>query len=246
MRKNKMLRMASALLMLVLLTTSVVGGTFAKYVTTADASDTARVAKWGVTITATGTTFAASYKNDDAIGTTISAQAGTSVEAGDKTTHVVAPGTTGTLASAAIAGKPEVAVRVTYEPTLTLTGWKVNGASGEEEYCPLVFKVTKGDVTATYGINGIKTRDGKDPSVKCNDIDDLITKVKAAIGDFSKDYEPNTDLSTATAQSGTNGVHVSWEWAFDSNNDSKDTALGNATTAATVKLEIVTTATQID
>ena len=47
MRKNKMMRLASALLVAVLLTTCAISGTFAKYVSEATADDTARVAKWG-------------------------------------------------------------------------------------------------------------------------------------------------------------------------------------------------------
>ena len=47
MKKNRMMRLASILLVCVLLTTSVISGTFAKYTSTASASDTARVAKWG-------------------------------------------------------------------------------------------------------------------------------------------------------------------------------------------------------
>ena len=47
MRKNKMMRLASALLVAVLLTTCAISGTFAKYVSEATATDTARVAKWG-------------------------------------------------------------------------------------------------------------------------------------------------------------------------------------------------------
>lgn len=47
MKKNKMMRLASLLLVAVLLTTSIIGGTFAKYVTTAEGSDSARVATWG-------------------------------------------------------------------------------------------------------------------------------------------------------------------------------------------------------
>ena len=53
MKKNKMMRLASGLLVAVLITTSTISGTFAKYVTTADAKDEARVAKFGVVITAT-------------------------------------------------------------------------------------------------------------------------------------------------------------------------------------------------
>ncbi len=47
MRKNKMMRTASGLLVATLLTTSVISGTFAKYTTEAIGSDSARVAKWG-------------------------------------------------------------------------------------------------------------------------------------------------------------------------------------------------------
>ena len=47
MKKNRMMRLASILLVCVLLTTSVISGTFAKYTTTVSDSDAARVAKWG-------------------------------------------------------------------------------------------------------------------------------------------------------------------------------------------------------
>ena len=43
MKKNKMMRLASFLLIAVLLTTSVISGTFAKYVTTDAQWDSARV-----------------------------------------------------------------------------------------------------------------------------------------------------------------------------------------------------------
>ena len=48
-----MMRVASALLVAVLLSTCAISGTFAKYVTEGSGSDTARVAKFGVTVTAT-------------------------------------------------------------------------------------------------------------------------------------------------------------------------------------------------
>ena len=46
MKTNKFLRIASVLLIAVLLTTCVISGTFAKYISTAEAQDSARVAKW--------------------------------------------------------------------------------------------------------------------------------------------------------------------------------------------------------
>ena len=47
MKKNRMMRLAAFLLVCVLLTTSVISGTYAKYVSTTTDSDSARVAKWG-------------------------------------------------------------------------------------------------------------------------------------------------------------------------------------------------------
>lgn len=47
MKKNKMMRLASCLLVMVLLTTSMISGTFAKYTADAESFDQARVAQWG-------------------------------------------------------------------------------------------------------------------------------------------------------------------------------------------------------
>lgn len=47
MKKNRMMRTAAVLLVAVLLTTSVISGTFAKYTTSASSEDSARVANWG-------------------------------------------------------------------------------------------------------------------------------------------------------------------------------------------------------
>lgn len=57
MEKNRMMRLASALLILTLLTTCMISGTFAKYTTQATGEDTARVAKWGVTVNVTSDLF---------------------------------------------------------------------------------------------------------------------------------------------------------------------------------------------
>ncbi len=61
MMKNKMMRVASVLLVAVLLSTCTISGTFAKYVTQNDAADEARVAKFGVVIQADGTLYGKYY-----------------------------------------------------------------------------------------------------------------------------------------------------------------------------------------
>ena len=123
MKKNKMMRIASVLLIAVLMTTCAISGTFAKYVTSAEGSDTARVAKWGVTITANGDMFKTNYDN-----TAISSVA---------EENIVAPGTSGDLVAMTLSGTPEVKVEVSYEADLVLTGWKYD----TEDYCPIVFTV---------------------------------------------------------------------------------------------------------
>jgi len=129
MKKNRMLRLASTLMILTLLTTSIIGGTFAKYTTAGSASDTARVAKWGVVINASGSlysdAYAVSQKADDGITeignlpvaweTSPAANAITvSTKENNTADNIVAPGTKsyGNGLSFSISGTPEVAVKV--------------------------------------------------------------------------------------------------------------------------------------
>ncbi len=124
MKKNRMLRLASALLILTLLTTSVIGGTFAKYVSEGSVSDTARVAKWGVEIKTSGTLYSDAYAIKDAAdskGNLPAAWAASpsadsiTVAASTQNDNIVAPGTKSYDhgLSFSISGTPEVAVKVT-------------------------------------------------------------------------------------------------------------------------------------
>ncbi len=117
MKKNKMLRMASAMMILVLLTTSIIGGTFAKYTTTGSAADSARVAKWGVTITTGGSLYSDAYAKTNSLPAAWTNTPDTSsvtVAAAAQADNIVAPGTKsyGEGLSLGISGTPEVAVNV--------------------------------------------------------------------------------------------------------------------------------------
>jgi hypothetical protein len=227
MKKNKMMRLASGLLVAVLLTTCAISGTFAKYITEKESTDTARVAKFGVDLAVTvDGAFATEYDADttanDEHGVAI---AKTVVSAADDQDNLVAPGTKGDLmASATIAGTPEVAVNVKQEATLVLTGWEVNGTY----YCPLVITV---DGAKFYGMDYTSAAE-------------FIAAVEAAL-DSDVNYEPNTDLTESHS--------VTWEWAFEGTDgkqtDVKDTALGDYA-AKTGDIEISftykVTVTQID
>ena len=242
-KKNVLMRSAGLLLVLVLVTSCFVGSTFAKYTVNGTGKDTARVAKFGVTVTAEGTMFAQEYDTDDEnVKGTISKSVVSTTNADGKKDKVVAPGTKGNMSSIALAGKPEVAVRVEYKVnTFALAGWQTGDDAATTEYCPLVFTV--GDKTYKIGDNGIDT------------VDELEAAVKNAIEGCSQNYEANTDLSTANVKV----PSVGWEWAFQGadngasttayQTDAKDTKLGDRAAegkAATVTLEIATTVTQID
>ena len=226
MKKMNTTKLMAVLVALCLITSTFVGSTLAKYVTDGTANDTARVAKWGVTVTsvnaADSTMFKKEYAKDD---NTFTLAANTVVSTTD---DVIAPGTKGDLADVVVAGTPEVAVRVTYEPTLTLTGWEVDS----NEYCPLVIKVEETE----YKIDG----------VNINNIAELKQAVEDAIKACKNDYVANEAIAY-----GTDAPTVSWSWPFSTSaeNDVKDTALGNEAasgTAATIELTIRTVATQID
>ncbi len=227
MKKNRMMRVASALLVAVLLTTCAISGTFAKYVTSKESTDTARVAKFGVDLGVTvDGAFATEYDADvtvtDKDGAAI---AKTVVASSTDQDNLVAPGTKGDLmASATIAGTPEVAVNVKQEATLVLTGWAVEGTY----YCPLVITV---DGAEFYGMNYTSAAE-------------FIAAVEAAL-DSDVNYAPNTDLTESHS--------VTWAWAFEGTDgkqtDELDTALGNyAAKTGDIKISFIykVTVTQID
>lgn len=226
MKKNIMMRVASTLLIAVLLTTCAIAGTFAKYVTSESGSDTARVAKFGVEITANGQMFNDTYQGVEAGWTSKNTVDG-------QGTKVVAPGTSGEMVEMTLTGTPEVAVRVSYEATtFELEGWMLS--NGTTEYCPIVFTING----ATYGTNDT-TATNKSATVA-----ELETAIKGAIAGYTKEYAPNTALTGV----GPDALAISWAWAFEGN-DANDTDLGDkaaAGNAATISITVKTTVTQID
>lgn len=226
MKKNKMMRIASALLIAVLLTTCAISGTFAKYVTKGEDMDSARVAKWGVTVNvAAKDAFKTEYAKDS--GNEYAVTGNTVISSG--TDDVLAPGTTGTLLTAGVSGTPEVAARVEFNTLVfDIAGWTVEGTY----YCPLV--VTVND-RALKGTDYTSETAFEDAVIK------LVKEEMFGSEVAVKDYEPNTTFY--------NSLNVSWDWAFEGNSDVNDTALGNAAAAgnaATVTFSVKISVTQID
>ena len=197
MKKNKFLRLASVMLMLCLITTCAISGTFAKYTTNDTGSDSARVAKWGVTVELSGASlFSDTYNSNKVVGTS--------------SAKVVAPGTSGTLAGITISGQPEVATTVSVSGSITFDGWEVSGS----EYCPIVVTVD--------GVNyQIGTEADTATNMYYDDIADLEAALVTAISDLSASFNAGDTLSGT----GINSM-ISWSWGNEVDN-AKDTVLGD-------------------
>ena len=107
MKKNRFIKIAAVVFTLCLITTCGISSTLAKYTTSSSASDTARVAKWGVEVSASGTMFGKAYQTtivaeDDANATVRTVNS-------IHSSNLVAPGTkndTGIVIK--VIGSPEV------------------------------------------------------------------------------------------------------------------------------------------
>ena len=116
MKKNKMMRIASVLLVAVLLSTSVISGTFAKYTSTATGTDSAKVAKWdfkvnGSTVNSNTFTFDLFKTINDTDGS-----AETDINPSDGT--IIAPGTQGSF-EITLKNDSEVTAQYTIDYTVT-------------------------------------------------------------------------------------------------------------------------------
>lgn len=205
MKKNRFIKLASGLLVLCLMTTCVIGATLAKYTTATDTQDSARVAKWGVRITAaTNSAFATEY-NKSSSSTGLSVQSSAS-------NKVVAPGTSGSAVQFTISGTPEVAVKLSFnlkvitEVKLTAGTYKnTDGATVTlaGDYMPVVFTLNNGTSDVATGTLG---------------------QIANYLNSLTLDYVPGTDLSTNVPT-----YTLSWAWTFDVSTDADkaDTLLGD-------------------
>ena len=218
MKKNYVMRFAAVLLVLVLLSTCVVSGTFAKYVSTDTATDSAKVAKWGVTVEVESAAFEKTYATNGSVNDGDGNAIANSVVATEKDT--LAPGTSGTLATLSITGTPEVAANVTITADLELTNWTL--IDGTTEYCPLVFNVGGTEI-------------------KFDATNDTVDKLEAAL-----EASLNENKNYAVGQNIAHNITVTWEWEFDSGNDANDTELGDPATLPEISFTLTATVTQID
>ena len=215
MKKNKMMRIAGILLIAVLLTTSLISGTFAKYVTRGEVEDHARVAKFGVTISGSGKLFAETYyhttNNRPADGVEDSANGHLITVASSNGDEIVAPGTKSDPQApftVSVSGAPEVDVLITLgiaadsKDIYLKAGYnypdRTTQAIGdtftfEEDYYPIVYTLKLGNKVLASGN-------------------------LAAIEEFLKDYSLYVD-TTKELNAENYTYTLSWEWAFESDAD---------------------------
>lgn len=218
MKKNKMMRAASALLVAVLLTTSVISGTFAKYVTNVSANATARVAKWGFENTAISfdDLFSTTYVTD---GTVIT---GNSV-ASSNTDELIAPGTKGAATFSFVYNdenaKPEVAYSFVVDASESTCATEI------QENTSIRWCLDDENYDLTW--------------------EQLLDEINALDGD--KTYGPN-ELPTGFGHDDSHTIRWQWKFYENDSADAKDTEMGNLATSTDLKvyLKISVTATQLD
>lgn len=224
MKKNKIMRLASALLVLTLMTTCAISSTFAKYTTSTTGGDKARVAKWGFTDTANSQiTLNDLFKT--AYDKNVTGKA-----------DVIAPGTTNsadfkfaynTTDNGATA--PEVAY------TFTVSTDGSNCAEAIKNNPNIQWKLDTGE----WG-----TWDDMIAAIKALSGDETGTKTYNP-GELPAAFKDNTTTHTVSWQ---------WAFEKkanttatpDAKQDETDTGMGNAAALANVELHIAVTATQVD
>ena len=225
MKKNNAMRLASVLLVLTLLTTCAISGTFAKYTTSTTGGDKARVAYWGFDQDAATeiNLFDGEYTNVKSSGEV------------DGFSNVMAPGTENSTTFAfaytdyktnAITA-PEVAYTFTVNPTVT------------GDYDEL-------DKNANF--KWVLKADHWPAGKECKTVAELLDAIKQLSGDESgtKTYAPGElpyDFAFAD-----DIYHIGWIWNFskDAAGDAADTAMGNSQTLENITFTITITATQVD
>jgi hypothetical protein len=219
MKKNKMMRTASALLVLVLLTVSIICGTFAKYTTAGSVSDSAKVAEWGIEITASGSLFEKNYLAASSNEATVTS-AGITVKSSG-TGDVVAPGTKNSDGvELTVSGKAETDVKLTFSMTATnSTGSAIDVSLGEGEY---TYTADNKKVTLGSAYNPIKYTLSK----KSSEGNDYTVVTSGALSVIETCFNNLTTTSYAGSKL-SDTYKLTWEWKYESGKDTYDTLLGD-------------------
>ena len=250
MKKNRFIKLASGLLVLCLMTTCVIGATLAKYTTAGSGADTARVAKWGVTVSASGSLFGKAYASNSAGANANEIVASSTNVLSSNTQNVVAPGTKNTTGLRfTVSGTPEVAYSLTVASN---TATDIYLKAGTYGYMVAV-TLKNGDALTGYYSESSGTYTKQTTGTYSSGDYYKLVEVATASADYypiswsmgGNTYtslsNPSTglvkaltDLSQATVNAGSAATidkTITWAWDFDGNgsgaNDKLDTLLGD-------------------
>lgn len=228
-------RIFMVLMIMALVSSCVVWGTYAKYTKSDTGLDLARIAKFGVVINANGTMFSNAYDAEEPRDRDASVK---SVLSTDK---VVAPGTSGNMISMSVSGKPEVSVGVKYTAEFYIYNWEVVDGENKIYYCPITITVGDKEIVGT----------------NYQSAEEFAAAVEEAIEDYSAEYSVESFSEKSDIKDVIKVPSVSWRWDFegDNINDEYDTYLGNRACErsegandkiSTINLVITTTITQLN
>ena len=217
------MRAASGLLVAVLLTTCVISGTFAKYITKSEGFDTARVARWG--FTDTSITFNDLFKTEYDQNVK-----------GEQ--DVIAPGTTNSAKFRFDYTKTQSAPEVAYTFKVDTDG----------STCDTNIKNNKNIVWSLDGTEYTTDDQGTSwekmiAAIKNLSGDNSGTKTYEA-GKLPTGFENNSEHTVKWQWKFDDNSDTKEN--FDNEQNKEDTGMGNADTLGNVTLKITITATQID
>lgn len=183
MKKNKTMRAASGLLIATLLSTSVVSGTYAKYVTSDSGQDQARVAKFGVVASVSGELFGDSYSATTGNSIQTWGQNAPTVSAGTQKEKIVAPGTKNDKGMTfSVTGTPEVSTELKFDAARDSSGKEYVNSDIELRtgtFGVMVpvdstkVAVTSSNVGEYYALNGDKYSVATDPGATLYELKDI-------------------------------------------------------------------------
>ena len=222
MKKNILMRIGSTALVLTMMTSYIITGTYAKYASQNTKNDTARVAKFGVDIAATGSLFGKQYV-DKAGGNGL----GSTNFTVSSSEQVVAPGTQNTKGiTFTVSGTPEVDVSISiradstskvflkqksaFYPNTVTENSTTDKFNVTADYYPVLYTLKK-DGAAVAGATNVT-------------FDVLATKLQE-----TTTYYAGTTLNAT--------YNITWKWDFsasaglDDEVTKKDTLLGDIAAA---------------
>jgi len=198
--------------------------TYSRYFTSGTSHDSARVARWGVTIEPVDN----SLFNTSYIGNQKYAVLSSGALTSSSTFNVIAPGTSGSIANFRLSGKPEVAIKVTKTSKLDLgvseddkNGiWTVKNANGEDVYyCPLVFSSPSQDGTNTQRrVSGMDYDSAYDFQNAVNSTFITTNTFDAGVNLSSWNVRPITSVDMTKSENATGPYNsisdVAWTWSM--------------------------------